>query len=41
MAAKSRVAGSVDGEFTVKTYRTGMKAGKDGRKHCDNARIGA
>ena len=27
------IIASVDGEFTVKTYRTGMKAGKDGRKH--------
>lgn len=24
------IIASVDGEFTVKTYRTGMKAGKDG-----------
>ena len=23
----------MDGEFTVKTYRIGMKAGKDERKH--------
>ena len=23
----------LDGELTVKTYRTGMKTGKDGRKH--------
>ena len=23
----------VDGEFTVKTYRMGLKTGKDGRKH--------
>ena len=27
------IIAAVDGEFTVKTYRTGMKAGKDGRKH--------
>ena len=27
------IIASVNGEFTVKTYRTGMKAGKDGRKH--------
>ena len=27
------IIASVDGEFTVKPYRTGMKAGKDGRKH--------
>ena len=27
------IIASVDGEFTVKTYRTGMKTGKDGRKH--------
>ena len=26
------IIASVDGEFTVKTYRTGMKVGKDGRK---------
>ena len=27
------IIASVDGEFTVKTYRTGMKTGADGRKH--------
>ena len=27
------IIASVDGEFTVKTYRTGLKAGKDGRRH--------
>ena len=27
------VIASYDGEFTVKTYRTGLRAGKDGRKH--------
>ena len=27
------IIAAVDGEFTVKTYRTGMKTGKDGRKH--------
>ena len=27
------IIASVDGEFTVKTYRTGMKTGNDGRKH--------
>ena len=27
------IIASVDGEFTVKTYRTGMKTGKDGRTH--------
>ena len=27
------IIASVDGEFTVKTYRTGMKTGEDGRKH--------
>ena len=26
------IIASVDGEFTVKTYRTGMKVGRDGRK---------
>ena len=26
------IIAAVDGEFTVKTYRTGMKLGKDGRK---------
>ena len=26
------IIASVNGEFTVKTYRTGMKVGKDGRK---------
>ena len=27
------IIASVDGEFTVKTYRTGLKVGKDNRKH--------
>ena len=27
------IIAAVDGEFTVKTYRTGMKTGSDGRKH--------
>ena len=27
------VIASVDGEFTVKTYRAGLKTGSDGRKH--------
>ena len=27
------IIAAVDGEFTVKTYRTGMKLGMDGRKH--------
>ena len=27
------IIAAVDGEFTVKTYRTGLKTGKDGRKH--------
>ena len=27
------IIASVDGEFTVKTYRTGVKTGADGRKH--------
>ena len=27
------IIAAVDGEFTVKTYRTGLKMGKDGRKH--------
>ena len=27
------IIAAVDGEFTVKTYRTGLKVGKDGRKH--------
>ena len=27
------IIAAVDGEFTVKTYRTGMKTGRDGRKH--------
>ena len=27
------IIAAVDGEFTVRTYRTGMKTGKDGRKH--------
>lgn len=27
------IIAAVDGEFTVKTFRTGMKVGKDGRKH--------
>lgn len=27
------IIAAVDGEFTVKTYRTGSKTGKDGRKH--------
>ena len=27
------IIAAVDGEFTVKTYRTGMKTGKDGRNN--------
>ena len=27
------IIAAVDGEFTVKTYRTGLRTGKDGRKH--------
>ena len=27
------IIAAVDGEFTVKTYRTGLKVGKDGRRH--------
>ena len=27
------IIAAVDGEFTVKTYRMGLKTGKDGRKH--------
>ena len=27
------IIAAVDGEFTVKTYRTGLKTGKDGRKY--------
>ena len=27
------IIAAVDGEFTVKTYRTRLKTGKDGRKH--------
>ena len=27
------IIASVDGEFTVKTYRAGLKTGKDGRRH--------
>lgn len=27
------IVAALDGDFTVKTYRTGLKTGKDGRKH--------